>query len=124
MKGLGKPFRKKSYPKNRKYSKNQNEIASCEQKSRKRIFVQNTVFSLYFKNRAQTFHASKPLAFSLHFLFGRDQSHCSYLTSKILKMCEQILKNIARRILETTRSGNPFKHHPTIHQTKRAFTQL
>ena len=33
-------------------------------------------------------------------------------------------KNIAGRIPETTRSENPFKRHPTTHQTKRAFTNL
>ena len=32
MNGLEKPFRKKSDPKNRKNSKNQSEIAACEQK--------------------------------------------------------------------------------------------
>ena len=32
MNWLGKPFRKKSKPKNRKDSKNQSEIAACEQK--------------------------------------------------------------------------------------------
>ena len=52
----------------------------------------NTVFSLYFKIRAKKIHAAKPLAFSLHFLFRRDQNHYSNLTSKIMKMCEQILK--------------------------------
>ena len=41
-----------------------------------------------------------------------------------MKTCEQILKNIAGRIPETTRGENPFKHHPTTHQTKRAFTNL
>ena len=42
-----------------------------------------------------------------------------------MKMCEQILKkNIAGRIPETTRSENPFKRHPTTHQTKCAFTKL
>ena len=30
LNGLGKPFRKKSDPKNRKNSKNQSEIAACE----------------------------------------------------------------------------------------------
>ena len=55
-------------------------------------FCSNTVLSLYFKIRAQKFHAAKPLAFSLHFLFRRDQNHYSNLTSKIMKMCEQILK--------------------------------
>ena len=55
-------------------------------------FCSNTVFSLYFKIRAKKFHAAKPLAFSLHFLFRRDQNHYSNLTSKIMKMCEQIFK--------------------------------
>ena len=55
-------------------------------------FCSNTVFALYFKIRAKKIHAAKPLAFSLHFLFRRDQNHHSNLTSKILKMCEQILK--------------------------------
>ena len=70
------------------------KIAACEQKntSEKANFCSNTVFSLYFKIRAQKFHAGKPLAFSLHFLFQRDQNHYSNLTSKIMKMCEQILK--------------------------------
>ena len=94
MNGLGKPFRKKSNPKNRENSKNQSEIAACEQKttSEKANFCSNTVFSLYFKFRAKKFHAAKPLAFSLHFLFRRDQNHYSNLTSNIMKMCEQILK--------------------------------
>ena len=94
MNGLEKPFRKKSDPKNRKNSKNQIEIAACEQKttSEKANFCSNTVFSLYFKFRAKKFHAAKPLAFSLHFLFRRDQNDYSNLTSKIMKMCEQILK--------------------------------
>ena len=94
MNGLEKPFRKKSDPKNRKNSKNQSEIAACEQKTTtdKANFCSNTVFSLYFKIRAIKFHAAKPLTFSLHFLFRRDQNHCSNLTSKIMKMCEQILK--------------------------------
>ena len=109
MNGLGKPFRKKSNPKNRKNSKNQSEIGACEQKTttKKPNFCSNTVFPLYFKIRAKKIHAAKQLAFSLHFLFRRDQNHYSNLTSKIMKMCEQILKkNIAGRIPETTRSGN------------------
>ena len=91
---LGKPFRKKTDPKNPKNSKNQSEIAACEQKTstEKPNFCSNTVFSLYFKIRAKRIHAAKPLAFSLHFLFRRDQKHYSNLTSKIMKMCEQILK--------------------------------
>ena len=108
MNGLEKPFRKKSDPKNRKNSKNQSEIAACEQKTTtdKANFCSNTVFSLYFKIRAIKFHAAKPLAFSLHFLFRRDQNQCSNLTSKIMKMCEQILKKKHSR----KNSGSDSKH--------------
>ena len=60
--------------------------------SEKANFCSNTVFSLYFKIRAEKFHAAKPRAFSLHFLFWRDQNHYSNFTPKIMKMCEQILK--------------------------------
>ena len=94
MNGLGKPIRKKSDPKNRENGKNQSEIAPCEQRTttEKANFCSNTLFSLYFKIRAKTIHATKPLAFSLHSLFRCDQNHHSDLTSKIMKMCEQILK--------------------------------
>ena len=56
--------------------KNQSEIAACEQKTttEKPNFCSNTIFSLYFKIRAKKIHAAKPLAFSLHFLFRRDQN--------------------------------------------------
>ena len=82
----------------RKNSENRSEIAACEQKttSDKANFCSNTVFSLYFKSRAKKFHAPKPLAFSLHFLFRRDQNHYSKLTSKIMKMCERIFKKRQR----------------------------
>ena len=55
-------------------------------------FCSNTILSLYFKIRAKKIHAAKPLAFSLHFLFWRDQNHHSNLTSNIMKICEQILE--------------------------------
>ena len=89
---------KKIRPKKSKNSKNQCAIAACEQKttSEKANFSSNTVFSLYFKFRAKKFHAAKPLAFSLHFLFRRDQNHYSNLTSKIMKMFEQIFKKRQR----------------------------
>ena len=58
--------------------------------ARKQIFVQ-TQFS-HSTLKLEKIHAAKPLAFSLHFLFRRDQNHYSNLTSKIMKMCEQILK--------------------------------
>ena len=82
-----------------KNSKNQSEIAACGQKTttEKPNFCSNTVFSLYFKIRAKQFHAAKPLAFSLYFLFRRNQNHYSNLTSKTMKMCEQILKKHSRK---------------------------
>ena len=106
MNGLGKTFRKKPYPKNWKKRENQSEIAACEQKttSEKANFCSNTVFSLHFKFRAKKFHAAKPLAFSLYFLFRQDQNHYSNLTSKIMKMFEQILKKHSRK-----NSGNDSK---------------
>ena len=79
-------------------TKNQSQIAACEQKttSEKANFCSNTVFSLFFELRVpQKFHAAKPLAFWLHFLLRRDQNHYSNLTSKIMKMCEPILKKSA-----------------------------
>ena len=93
MNGLEKPFRKNPIK-----SKNQGELAEWEQKitSKKAHFCTNTVFSLYFKNRAKKIHAAKPLAFSHHFLFRRDKNHYSNLTSKIMKMCEQIFKKRQR----------------------------
>ena len=59
--------------------------------ARKRIFV-HTPFSHSTLKLAKKFHTAKPLAFSLHFPYRRDQNHYSNLTSKIMKMCEQILK--------------------------------
>ena len=81
-----------------KNNKIQSEIAACEQKTttEKTKFCSNTVFSLYLTIRAKKILAAKPLAFSLHFLFRRDQNHYSNLTSKIMKMCEQILRKRQR----------------------------
>ena len=97
--GIGKTTKKKiRSKKNRKNSKNRSEIAACEQKTtrEKANFCSNTVFSLYFKIGAEKIHAAKQLAFSLHFLLRRDQNQYSNLTSKIMKMCEQILKKRQR----------------------------
>ena len=58
----------------------------------KRIFVQKPFSHSTLQLEQKRIHAAKPLAFSLHFLFRRDQNHYSNLTSKIMKMCEQILK--------------------------------
>ena len=95
MNGLGKPFRKKTDPKNgKKTVKIKLKLPHVNKKttSEKANFCWNTVFSLYFKLRAKKFHVAKSLAFSLHFLFRRDQNHYSNLTSK-MKMSEQILKH-------------------------------
>ena len=64
---MGKPFRKKPDPKNRKNSKNQREIGACEQKttSEKANFCSNTVFSLYFKIRAKKFTPQNTRIFPL-----------------------------------------------------------
>ena len=87
MNGLGKQFRKKIRFQKSMKLKNQNEIAACDQKtsSEKANFCSNTVFSHYFKFRVKKFHAKKPLAFSLHFLFRRDKKYYSKLTSKTSK---------------------------------------
>ena len=63
---IGKTILKKFNSKNRKNSKNQSEVAACEQKTtnEKANFCSSTVFSLYFKIRAKQFHAAKPLAFA------------------------------------------------------------
>ena len=97
--GLGKLFRKIFDPKNRKTVKIKVKLPHVNKKTttEKPNFCSNTVFSLYFKIRAQKIHAAKPLAFSLHFLFRRDQIYHSNLTSKIMKMCEQILKKKRQR---------------------------
>ena len=94
MNGLGKPLRKNLIQEIEKKSRNQSEIEACEQKitSENANFCSNTVFSLHFKFRGKKFHSAKSLASSLYFLFRRDQNHYSNLTSKIMKMCEQILK--------------------------------
>ena len=81
MSELEELFRKKSDKRIEKKSKIQIEIAVCEQKttSEKAKFCSNTVFS-YFKIRAKKFNATKPLAFSIHFLLRHDQNQHSNLT--------------------------------------------
>ena len=62
------------------------------------ILFQHCFLNLLEKSKK--IHAAKPLAFSLHFLFRRDQNHYSNLTSKIMKICEQILKRHSPQIAE------------------------
>ena len=60
--------------------------------SRESKFLFKHHFSLYFKIRAEKIHAAKSLAFSrVNFLFRRDKNHYN-LTSKVKKICQQILK--------------------------------
>ena len=73
MNGLGKPYRKKFDPKNRKKnSKNQSEIAACEQKttSEKANFCSNTAFSLYLTFRANIFTPQNHSLFRSTSCFG------------------------------------------------------
>ena len=94
MNGFEKPFRENPIQKIEKPVKNNVKLPHVNKKitTEKAIFCSSTVFSLYFKFRAKKFHAAKPFASTLHFLCWRDQNHYTNLTSKITKMCEQILK--------------------------------
>ena len=99
MNGLGKPFRKKIRSKRiEKTVKIKVNLPHVNNKttSEKANFCSITVFSLYFKIRVKKIHVANPLAFSLHFLFRRDQNRYSNLTSKVMKMCKQILKKEQR----------------------------
>ena len=78
MNGLVKPLKKMRSKKSKKKNKNQSRIAAyLKTTSEKAKFCSDAVFSLYSKNIAKKLHAAKPLAFSLNFLFRRDQNHCS-----------------------------------------------
>ena len=103
MNGLGIPFTKKNpIQKMEKTVKIKVKLPHVNKKPlpRNRIFVQTPFSHSTLKLEQKKFHAAKPLAFSLHFLFRRDQNHYSNLTSKIMKMYEQILKkNIAGQVL-------------------------
>ena len=97
MNGQGKSFRKNPIQKS-KTVKIKVKLPHVNKKSlsRKPLFCSNTFLSLYFKIRVKKFYAAKPLAFSLQFLFRHHQNHYSNLTSKIMKMCEQIFKKRQR----------------------------
>ena len=90
MNGLGKQNRKKSDPKNEKIVTIKVKLphVNKEPLAGNLIFVQ-TPFSHSTLKLEQKIHVTKPLAFSLHFLFRRDQNHDSNLTSKIMKMSEK-----------------------------------
>ena len=94
----------KNMIKNRKTVKTRVKLPRVNKKprARKQIFVQSLFSHSTLKiHAAKPFggkiHAAKPFAFSLHFLFRRDQNHHSNLTSKIMKMCEQIFQKKRKR---------------------------
>ena len=81
--------------------------------ARKRIFVQTPYSHSTLKLEQTNFHAAKPLAFSLHFLFRRGQKHYSNLNSKIIKF-DQIFKKHSR-----TSPGVQFKEFSMTKQKTR-----
>ena len=94
MNRLGKPYRNKPIQKIEKTVKIGVKLPHVNKKPlpRNRIFVQTPFSHSTLKLEQKKIHAAKPLAFSLYFLFRRDHNHNSNLTSKIMKMCDQILK--------------------------------
>ena len=102
MNGMGEPSRKKIDPTNQKnIQKIKVKLQHVNKKttSQKANFCSNTVFSLYFKIRANKLHATKPVVFLLQFLFRRDQNHYSNLTSKNMKIFAEILKKTAPKCI-------------------------
>ena len=97
-----KHLEKHPIQKKEKNSKNRSEITACEQKTTSKTanFCSNTIYSLCFKIRPKNFTPRIPSRFRS---CRRDQNHYSSLTSKIMKMCEEISKT-HRRIPEATRS--------------------
>ena len=95
---IGKPFRKNPIQNLKKNSKIKVKLPHVNKKplAKKRIFVQTPFSHSTLNLKRKKFHAAKPLAFSLHFLIRRDQNHYFNLTSKIMKMCEEILKKRQR----------------------------
>ena len=100
MNGLGKPFRKKSYQKIEETVKIKVKLPHVNKKplARKRIFDQTQFSHSTLNLKRKNFTPQN------HSLFR--STSCLGVT-KIMKMCEQILKkNIAGRIPETARSRN------------------
>ena len=58
--------------------------------TKKKLGLEWTIDEFRKKNPIQK--TEKALAFLLHFLFRGDQNHYSKLTSEMMKLCEQILK--------------------------------
>ena len=60
--------------------------------ARKRRFVQTPFSHSTLKLERKNFKPQNKLVYSLHFLFWRNQKYQFNLTSKIMKLYEQILK--------------------------------
>ena len=97
--GSGKPFRKKLIQKIETPVKIKKKLPNVNKKplARKLIFVQtpfsHSTLKLEQKNfKPQNHSVFRVISLFLHFLFQRDQNHYSNLTSKIMKMSEQISK--------------------------------
>ena len=73
-------------------NKNQRPNDACEKKSRRSKSLFKHCF-LISKISAKRIHAEKLLVFLLLILFQHDQNYQFELTSKIMKVCKQILKN-------------------------------
>ena len=86
---------KKNHTKNEKKTENQCQNSACEQKttSQKANFFQMP-FSHSLKIRAKKFHATKTLAFLLHFLFGRDQNQYSNINTPDIAVLLLIIKKL------------------------------
>ena len=96
MNGLEKPFRKKSDPKNRKKKtvKNQVKLPHVNKKPLpiKRIFVQTPYSHSTLNLEQKNFTPQNQSLFRSTSCFGVTKITTPNLTSKIMKMCEQILK--------------------------------
>ena len=74
-------------------SKNQSEIAECEQKPpEKANFCSKNAFLLYFKNRAEKNSRHKTTGFLASLPVSAWPKSLPNLTSKIMKMCEDLKK--------------------------------
>ena len=92
--------------------------------SEKPNFCSITVFSLYFNLEQKKFTPQNHSLFRSISCFGVTKITTPISTSKIMKMCEQILKkNIAGRIPETTRSENLFNRPPSNYSSEKICLQ-
>ena len=91
-----------------------------KQLPRNRIFVQ-TPFSHSTLKLERKKSTPQILTFSLNFLFWCDQNYYSNLTSKIMKMCEQILKKTAPQYNSNSLNC---KNHDVANNSRYRFAAL